>query len=439
MQTSSSEKEKNNDDEKEAQPTKKDKKKEEEKEKETDRFDGLRVLSLRWCALQSRGAKLLCDGLHRACFEGLERLDLMGNEIGVSGHRAVAQLLTPGVDLDDFAVHSFAAVLEAMESGPRGGSRWPRLSTLVLSYNASGDAGVGYVGKALCLNRKLKHLELEGCGLGDNGLKYLRRGLERNRSLRSLNIAANCFGPTGMTELQQCLVRNAHLEELDLSRNRIGPSAAKAIAEGMIMNRSLRKLRLNVNRTGSRGAQFLAKMLVDNHALEHLELSYNELFDEGAQLIAKGLIQNRGLRRLVLWHNGLEDSAARQLARCLATRAKQPCFRDAMLAAFAEARPQLFLIIEPQTQTGDDGAQESKHQKKTQSKQKRIANPETITVCECIVDFLPTHMLFEVDITHNRKVSRNGVEALLKVCDAELLCTDRRERNRRAQLKHSLY
>ena len=48
--------------------------------------------------------------------ERLETLDLMGNEIGVSGSRAISQLLAPGVDLDSFQVQDSRSVLEAFDT-----------------------------------------------------------------------------------------------------------------------------------------------------------------------------------------------------------------------------------------------------------------------------------------------------------------------------------
>ena len=57
-------------------------------------------------------------------------------------------------------------------------------------------------------------------------------------------------------------------------------------------------------------------------------------------------------------------------------------------------------------------------------------------------------MYFEVDLTHNRRITKNGINALLEVANSEtiavrglneLLAKDRREREAAALAKTSLY
>jgi len=415
-----------------------------------NRYDGLRKIQLRWCAMQSAGAKLLADGLGNSCMKGLETLDLMGNEIGVSGSRAISQLLAPGVDLDSFQVQDSRSVLAAFEHTQRIGC----IRTLILSYNCTSDAGCGYLGKAICISNTINRLELENCEIGDNGCKYLRRGIERNQTIRTLNIAANRFGDLGAREIQSFLLRNSSLAKLDISRNRLGPQRTMEIAKGLTMNRSLKNLRMNINRIGARGAQLLAKMLINNHSLEELELSYNEIFNDGVQVLAQGLVQNHGLKRIVLWYNGLEDAAARQLARALHQRSKQAHFRNDMVQAIAESQPDYFFII--------DASKSAKHREREAAERERAGkkgrhhsskakprpHPETYPICEKIVDYLPVYMYFEVDLSHNRRITKNGINALLEVSNSDsiavrglkdLLSRDRREREIAALAKTSLY
>lgn len=228
------------------------------------------------------------------------------------------------------------------------------------------------------------------------------------------------------------------------------------------MNRSLKTLRMNINRIGARGAQLLAKMLINNHTLEELELSYNEIFNDGVQVLAQGLVQNHGLKRIVLWYNGLEDAAARQLARALHQRSKQPRFRNDMVQAIAESQPTYFFINDNKLGTGttagggsgndnnnnshSNGRSRSKHGKI--HKNKARPHPETYPICEKIVDYLPVYMYFEVDLSHNRRITKGGVNALLEVANSDtiavrglrdLLSRDRRERELAALAKTSLY
>mmetsp|Transcript_15404 Transcript_15404/g.24275 ORF Transcript_15404/g.24275 Transcript_15404/m.24275 type:complete len:520 (-) Transcript_15404:620-2179(-) len=408
-------------------------------------YNGLKVIQLRWCAMQSAGAKLLADGLGNACMNSLETLDLMGNEIGVSGSRAISQLLAPGVDLDSFQVQDSRSVLAAFEHTSRIGC----IKTLILSYNCTSDAGCGYLGKAICISNTINRLELENCEIGDNGCKYLRRGIERNQTIRVLNIAANRFGDLGAREIQSFLLRNSSLAKLDISRNRLGPQRTMEIAKGLTMNRSLKNLRMNINRIGARGAQLLAKMLINNHSLEELELSYNEIFNDGVQVLAQGLVQNHGLKRIVLWYNGLEDAAARQLARALHQRSKQAHFRNDMVQAIAESQPDHFFIVDKNAQTKHQSNQPNKGKRPHHlSKSKPRPHPETYPICEKIVDYLPVYMYFEVDLSHNRRITKNGINALLEVANSDsihvrglkdLLARDRRDREIAALAKTSLY
>merc|ERR1740123_2532821 len=382
-------------------------------------YNGLKSIQLRWCAMQSAGAKLLADGLGNSCMNSLETLDLMGNEIGVSGSRAISQLLAPGVDLDSFQVQDSRSVLAAFEHTTRIGC----IKTLILSYNCTSDAGCGYLGKAICISNTIKRLELENCEIGDNGCKYLRRGIERNQSIKQLNIAANRFGDLGAREIQSFLLRNSSLAKLDISRNRLGPQRTMEIAKGLTMNRSLKNLRMNINRIGARGAQLLAKMLINNHSLEELELSYNEIFNDGVQVLAQGLVQNHGLKRIVLWYNGLEDAAARQLARALHQRSKQAHFRNDMVQSIAEAQPDYFFIVDKNAKHRERDRESAERDKKKgrhhSSKAKPRPHPETYPICEKIVDYLPVYMYFEVDLSHNRRITKNGINALLEVANSD--------------------
>ena len=207
---------------------------------------------------------------------------------------------------------------------------------------------------------------------------------------------------------------------------------------------------MNINRIGARGAQLLAKMLINNHSLEELELSYNEIFNDGVQVLAQGLVQNHGLRRIVLWYNGLEDAAARQLARALHQRSKQTHFRNDMVQSIAESQPDYFFIVDknrPSNSTATSGSRSGRHHSSSK-KPKPRPHPETYPICEKIVDYLPVYMYFEVDLSHNRRITKNGINALLEVANSDaiavrglkdLLSRDRREREIAALAKTSLY
>ena len=139
--------------------------------------------------------------------------------------------------------------------------------------------------------------------------------------------------------------------------------------------------------------------------------------------------------RIVLWRNGLEDTAARQLARALESRSKHAYFRREMVQAIAESQPEYFFRSDK-----DNGS--------SQLEIKPRANPSTFTICEMIVDYLPIYMYFQIDLSHNQRISRHGINALLDVANSEsiafdglkeLLLTDHRQRHAAAFARTSLY
>ncbi|ETO31443.1 hypothetical protein RFI_05677 [Reticulomyxa filosa] len=188
------------------------------------------------------------------------------------------------------------------------------------------------------------------------------------------------------------------------------------------MNGTLKKLRMNINRVGVKGARVLAKVLLKNNCLEELELSYNEIFNEGVQYLSQGLQQNYGLKCLVLWYNGLDDQSAHYFAEVIKDRAlKQDYFKDQMLEA-------IVFILRVKYYNSDKLA---------------------AAVGEIILSFTPRYMEFALDISHNRRIGRTGINALLDVGERndaifvkgfkDYLVVDRKLRNEIALENTSLY
>ena len=230
----------------------------------------IRHLKLEWCAIESKGAIILSDGLIHSCLPTIKTLNLLGNEIGVSGSRSIAGLLAPGIDLDKYQVQDTTNIIASFDYIDK--KYKTHLETLILSHNNINEAGCGYLGRAMSINNTINTIELENCQINDKGMKYLRRGIERSMSIHVLNIAANKFGDLGAREIQTFLLRNNSLIKLDISRNKLGPQRTMEIAKGLTYNKSLKILRANINRIGARGMGLLAKTLINNHTLEELEL-----------------------------------------------------------------------------------------------------------------------------------------------------------------------
>ncbi|ETO12791.1 hypothetical protein RFI_24584 [Reticulomyxa filosa] len=297
--------------------------------------------------------------------DSLKILDLMGNEIGVSGTRAIAGLLAPGIDLDSFQVTDVRSVLAGFEGRERIGC----LTTLNLSYNCTSDAGCGYLGKAICISNTIRRLSLENCEISDNGYfvwcvhflfsdnlkvfkkltirskkkkkrhniiyaykgcKYLRRGIERNNTLTHLNIAANRFGDLGAREIQTFLLRNNSLQKLDISRNRLGAQRTMDIAKGVFIFLFFFFLPLLQRlRAFTIPIQFFLvcilcnyhihvyKGLTMNHSLKTLRMNINRTGARGAQVLAKMLINNHTLEELELSYNEIFNDGVQVLAQGL--------------------------------------------------------------------------------------------------------------------------
>eukprot|EP00488_Nonionellina_sp_1-RS-2012_P003334 TRINITY_DN701_c0_g1_i1.p1 TRINITY_DN701_c0_g1~~TRINITY_DN701_c0_g1_i1.p1 ORF type:complete len:119 (-),score=30.59 TRINITY_DN701_c0_g1_i1:359-715(-) len=118
-----------------------------------------------------------------------------------------------------------------------------------------------------------------------------------------------------------------------------------------------------------------------------------------------------------------------------------------MVQSIAESQPDYFFIIDKNANKHQSN-QASKKSRHHSSKSKPRPHPETYPICEKIVDYLPVYMYFEVDLSHNRRITKNGINALLEVANSDsiavrglkdLLSRDRREREIAALAKTSLY
>ncbi|ETO13080.1 hypothetical protein RFI_24292, partial [Reticulomyxa filosa] len=82
-------------------------------------------------------------------------------------------------------------------------------------------------------------------------------------------------------------------------------------------------------------------------------------------------------------------------------RSKQPHFRNDMVQAVAESQSALFFISD--------------------AIGKLRPHPDTYPICEKIIDYVPIFMFFEVDLSHNRRITKNGINTLLEAASAENL------------------
>ncbi|KAK3282026.1 hypothetical protein CYMTET_10220 [Cymbomonas tetramitiformis] len=245
----------------------------------------------------------------------LNTLNLIGNNIGPKGAKALAVALTPNAE----------------------GVFNTSLNTLDLTYNQIGAEGAKALAVALAPNA-------EGVF---------------NGSLNTLDLCANGIGPEGAKALAAALtpneqgVFNTSLSTLDLGSNKIGPEGAKALAVALtpngegVFNGSLNTLDLRGNKIGVEGAEALAVVLTPNkqgvfntslnivtitpgvelpigalrrNELTELELSRKGLTREDAIILGAALVSNGSLNTLNVWGNELELEGARALADAVRQR-----------------------------------------------------------------------------------------------------------------------
>ncbi|KAG2440423.1 hypothetical protein HYH02_010310 [Chlamydomonas schloesseri] len=204
-------------------------------------------------------------------------MDLSENPLGLSGVRAIADLLDPTVTPYQFLKHLWLNKCGIPEAGGRAlGVALSRgnitLSVLGLSNNGLGNKSAAVVGELLAGACALEELDLSWNHIKADGAAALASGLAQNNKLARLNLSWNGLENEGVCALGSMLGRNDCLSWLDLTNTRMGAEACLMLSEGIKSNHALEVLILNGNSVGDDGARFLMDALKSNTSLQYLGL-----------------------------------------------------------------------------------------------------------------------------------------------------------------------
>ena len=128
-------------------------------------------------SLGAPGTRALCEGIVKARYGGLERLDVSGNKCGRDGGKALAELI----------------------SSPYG----VNLNMLLAKDNLMFDDGVGEIGKVSF--GALELLDVRNNYFGARGAAALSNGFKENSTLTALNIKENIIALEGLWALGEGL------------------------------------------------------------------------------------------------------------------------------------------------------------------------------------------------------------------------------------------
>eukprot|EP00164_Ancoracysta_twista_P008762 GFYU01012750.1.p1 GENE.GFYU01012750.1~~GFYU01012750.1.p1 ORF type:complete len:785 (-),score=200.38 GFYU01012750.1:111-2465(-) len=138
-------------------------------------------------------------------------LDLVGNNLGKDGARAIADFLKDNTTLKQ----------------------------INLSENNMGKEGTRWLEDALKVNKSLESLNLRSNSLGKEGAKACSSIFEVNKGLTSLNLVNNGFGVAGGEILRDAMQNNKKIVNLNLVWNGIGEEILEEIGEKLKENKNL--------------------------------------------------------------------------------------------------------------------------------------------------------------------------------------------------------
>ena len=151
--------------------------------------------------------------------ETLERLDLLGNNIG-----------------PDEGSDTLSRILSENKS----------IRELNLRYNKLAE-GTSKLAKALETNDLLQVLILWRNDVDDDAAIAIADMLKKNSSIQHLDLQGNSIADEGMAAIGLALKTNKHLEELNLRFNHVGFEGTMGLAEGLKVNKAIHTIVLQDN------------------------------------------------------------------------------------------------------------------------------------------------------------------------------------------------
>lgn len=158
----------------------------------------------------------------------LTKLDLQNNFINDGGalclvdalrvNRTLAVLDLPGNQIGDGGARDIAGAL----AGRGGDGGWTGVTTLRLGHNQWGSLGNAALLKSLARNTSLTHLDLSRCALvGAQDGALLAGSLRVNRTLHTLVLEYNALGDAGAKSIAKVCVRRADIKRSFLFIRRV--------------------------------------------------------------------------------------------------------------------------------------------------------------------------------------------------------------------------
>ena len=302
----------------------------------------LRVLSVSSNRLGNAGVEALCAALPR--LSRLAELDLAQNEVAAPGARACASMLRGFPSLSSLTLSNNplgdAGVTALSDALVAGGA--PQLSQLRLRSVAMRRAGLKAFAAALASIPLLTVLDVSGNGFGDEAARVLAGSLRHTPALTALFARGNLIAESGISALADALLTATPLlEKLDLRYNRIGDPGAMALAHTFSAGlRSLTGLDIASAEIRAAGARALRTALPSLPALAQVATSGNPLGEEEAVALAKTIAGMESVVDLEADCCSLKDAARLAVQRARAAcRARSSATKSSGVTATGSGAP----------------------------------------------------------------------------------------------------
>lgn len=220
----------------------------------------------------------------------LSYLDISGNNATEEGAASIGHLLqAPNCCLETLVIKGNAL-------GPKGTNAISSslvanttLTSLNISNNNIGDAGMSHLSDALTMNN-LKELDISFNGVTSAGVLAVRESLKKCTNLDSLILDNNKIGNEGATALVDCLV-SLQVTKLGVAFNKIDTAGMRNLL--LLLPENLTSLDVSGNRITSSVVEELFDLLVNSSTLKELNIDHHKIGEAGCTAIVSGIASNR--------------------------------------------------------------------------------------------------------------------------------------------------
>lgn len=127
------------------------------------------------------------------------------------------------------------------------------------------------------MNRHLKHLSLNNCGLGKEAVDAIGEGLAKNTKLESISLRSNLLGLKHITEFMDSCVNNKRLvlRHVDLSSNSLCDEAGIQLAKCFKELKFLETINLKNNCLGEQAGEALLYLVKEMPQITRCNVELN--------------------------------------------------------------------------------------------------------------------------------------------------------------------